>query len=257
MITATAILIAQLGLSLGADRGVTNIESNVQRIEKQTWQAVTWTMDGELVDPSGKIVPAARAASLNERATVVSNVTAGISAGIQQGLDELYAVTGNVPTVGMTLSFHMRPTPDREDLTFYKVAQGCYDGTNDIAVYHINHDMQGQTPILMKRYRDSQGNMAVVQGDWIDWKNDNITTNGYTGCKRMKFMRPEFARGFAVKPNPVVYFGAPDYPFSFGGAVVTVDGYQTFTGDWTNAVRRYVRHYEQGCLKQQTPIEEE
>lgn len=239
---------AQLGASV-----ITNIESNVKEVKRQTWQTVTYNQDGTFVDPSGQFLSSARSASLEERANIASNVLDGVNTGLTNALARVYAVTSNVPVTGYSLTFHMAPDTDRTNLTFYAAAKGT-DGNYDVDWVYCNYQL-ALTPKVQRRYRDVAGNEAYVDGEWVAWATDNVYTNGYPGCKRVRYLRPTWARGYAVRPKPHYRIGHPGLGFTFGGCAVTVNGQPTFTGYVTNRTTRLVKYYDNGVRKTVEPLE--
>jgi len=250
LLTVPFCAFAQLGASV-----VTNIESNARAVPRQTWQTVTYNADGTFVDPSGQFVSFAKSASLAERAAIASNVLDGVNAGLTNALNRLYAVTNQIPVTGYSLTFHMVPDTDRTNLTFYAVAKYT-DGNYDVDWVYCNYAL-GLQPKVQRRYRDVAGNVSYVDGEWVAWTTDNVTTNGFTGCKRLRFLRPEWARGYAVRPKHHYRIGHPELGFSFGGCVVTVNGEPTFTGYVTNLTTRLVKYYDNGVRKTVEPLEDD
>ena len=154
--------------------------------------------------------------------------------------------------LGIILGLTMNPGVGRTNIWFHAAAQSS-DGTNDVAWYYSSYALSAMPHIQRRYYGETQ--TTFVEGEWIDWKNDSITTNGYPNCKRVKFVRPEFARGVTLVPNPHAKIGSPNGGFDFGNAVVTVNGRLTFTGYVTNGTKRI--YFDNGVNKGEEDIEED
>lgn len=231
---------------------VTNIVSNVQTLKQWRRQYVLQDQYGELIEPSGTLLSHARGANMETTAASLTNITAAAFAGLTNGLERLWSVTNKIPDRGVTLALTMNPGVDRTNLWFYAAAQTS-DGTNDVAWYYSSYKLNTMPKIQRRYYGETE--TFYVEGEFIDWKNDNIETNGFSGCKRVRFTRPEFARGVTLVPNPHVKIGSPTHGFDFGGCVVTVNGRPTLTGYITNGVKRL--YFDNGIFKGEEDITEE
>nr|DAI55442.1 MAG TPA: hypothetical protein [Caudoviricetes sp.] len=235
-----------------ADITVTNINSNVQTLKQWRRQYVLLSDFGELVDPSGTLISHARGKNMEITAESLTNITAAAYSGMTNGLQRLWSVTNQIPEHGIILGLTMNPGVGRTNIWFHAAAQSS-DGTNDVAWYYSSYALSAMPHIQRRYYGETQ--TTFVEGEWIDWKNDSITTNGYPNCKRVKFVRPEFARGVTLVPNPHAKIGSPNGGFDFGNAVVTVNGRLTFTGYVTNGTKRI--YFDNGVNKGEEDIEED
>lgn len=252
LISLCAAAIVSLSYGETNKVSVTNFTSNVQTLKQWSRQYVLLSEDGELVDPSGVLVSHARGKNTEISALSLTNITASAFRGLQDGLQKLWSVTNKIPERGITVALTMNPGVDRTNIWFHVAAQSS-DGTNDVAWYYSSYALKAEPRIQRRYYGETE--TAFVDGTFIDWRNDNIETNGFPGCKRVLFKRPEFARDVTLVPNPHVRLGSPRLGFDFGNALVTVNGRETFTGYVTNGTKRI--YFDNGVHKGEEDIEQE
>ncbi|MGN0851866.1 MAG: hypothetical protein ACI4Q3_00655 [Kiritimatiellia bacterium] len=246
--------------SLAADNTATSYWSNVQSINRHQWQLVTYSDDGTFSDPSGQLVSSARSAADEQRVERAGLVTAAAANGLTNALAALVAVTGNVPERAISIGLHIPPGVNRKNLYLYAPKVET-DGTNDTFYVSMNFAL-GSVPKVSSRYESPAGDVAWVEGSWTRFYADdytvqeggkrvgNVYSGGctYYGCKRLVFKRPPFAYGIPVRFNRHLRIGHPDNGFSTAGCMVTVDGYETFTGVHTNVTRGVVKTFQSGAL---------
>lgn len=234
--------------------------SNVQPITRHKWQMVTYSPDGTFSDPSGQLVSASRSASNGQRAERAGLVTEGAARGLTNALAKLIAVTSRVPERAISISLNLPPSVNRMNLYLYAPKVET-DGTNDTFYVAVNYAL-GSVPKVASRYESPAGDLAWVEGTWPRFFADdytiqeggkrvgNVYSGGctYYGCKRLVFTRPAFAQGLPVRFNQHIRIGHPDQGFSTSGCMVTVDGYETFTGVHTNTTRGIVKTFQSGAL---------
>lgn len=237
----------------------TNLESDVVRTLGWRRSYVLKTGTGELVDPSGVLSSYAKMKTLEEIAADTTTLSSAAFAGMSQALNALYAQTNNLPTNGVSICFYMRPGVDRQNFWGFEAASHT-DGTNDLAWVYFSQSLNVPPKVTRRYYGEEQ--TAFVDGTFDDFQN-TVTTNGYTGCRLLRFTRPEFARGVLLVPNPVLGIGRPGSGLHLGSALVSVDGRDTLTGTLTNSVtavagtnRIETVRFANGALVEKTILEE-
>ncbi len=226
---------------------VTNLTSDAVRTKGWRRQYIMETSAHELIDPSGKVASTARAAAIAKVAEESTAIMEAAREGLDDAMEGLRAVTNRFPRDAVTLRLVVPPDGNRQSFWAHEAEQWT-DGTNDWALVWFSQELL-IPPSLSRRYRGEE-QTAYVDAEWPDW-SESVDTNGFEGCRLMKFVRPDWARGVPLSPNPAVGIGRPDVGLSFGGAIVTVDGRETFTGVVTNSVTAEgadVSRYDNGVL---------
>lgn len=212
---------------------VTNLDSNVVRTRQWRRHYIMKTGAGDLVDPTGALASYAKVATMDAVVSEITNVTTAAFNGMQSALGELYALTNSLPEVGCSLKLALLPDADRTNFWAYVAARST-DGTNDTAWVWFSQEL-ATPPKLTRRYW-GETETGWAEGEFPDGLGSPVTTNGFTGCHRVVYARPAFAKGVLLVPDDYVGIGAPGRGLSFASAIVTVDGRPTLTGLVTNSV---------------------
>ena len=237
------------------DAGKTNIVSNVATIKQWSRQYVFIDADGKLHDPSGQLVKFADEVGRQNRADNVLQVVEAAHAGMTNAMQRIYNMTNNVPTRGISLRFTMKPETERANFYAYIVNQTS-DGNVDTATYYFSHRLD-IPPKMQRRYRNGE-KTVFIEGEWVDYKPDGFTATDaqgvlWDGCNRIRFTRPDWAKGYPSRPNKHCTIGHPVSGLDFAGGMVFVDGLPTFTGYYTNGTERI--YFDNGAYKGKESIE--
>lgn len=223
---------AQLGETASV---VTNLDSNVESTKAWKRHYVMRSGAGEMIDASGALATYAKVKTMDAVLDDIDRVTTAAFAGMQSALDDLYALTNSLPTVGCSLKVALKPSTSRQNFWAYIAAQAT-DGTNDTAWVWFSQALE-TPPKMCRRYWGEETTMTV-DGEFPDGLESPVSTNGFSNCHRVVYARPAFAKGVLLVPDEYVGIGAPDRGIAFASAVVTVDSALTLTGEVTN--RTYV-----------------
>lgn len=208
-------------MCVAAQADSTNHVSGV--VLEKAWerQAVMATPDGRLMDESGTIAESVFFEASRAYLAAIEENISGLTAGVTGQIARLESVLDNTPTNGFSIAIDMPLYWTSGAPKIYAAAEAS-DGTNDVLWLYFSRDL-ARAPHITARY---EGIAATndVPGEWLSWAGDNVTTNGYRGCKRCRFQRPPFARGATIRGYPHVAFGLPGVGFDFGNCVIKVGG---------------------------------
>lgn len=212
---------------------VTNLDSNVVSTRQWKRHYIMRSGAGDLVDATGVLATYAKVKTMEAVLDDIEEVTTAAFQGMQAALDQLYALTNNLPDVGCSLKLALQPDSMRQNFWAYIAAQTT-DGTNDTAWVWFSQELE-TPPKLTRRYW-GETETGWAEGVFPDGLASPVSTNGFSGCHRVTYERPAFAKGVLLVPDEYLGIGAPDRGLSFASAIVTVDGKLTYTGLLTNSV---------------------
>lgn len=248
MITILAIILATVAPTAEDEKAVTNlvILSDVAEALGLSRQALLDGGNGKVIDRSGKVVSFADVVALNVLATNLNQITKAAHDGMTEAVEELEAVTNQVPSHAEHITLYLPSTSAPNNLMGEVISEGT-DGVTDWQIVRYS-----QTLVIPPNrhieycYLDT---VATVECVWDKWDKGALE-------HRCTFARPSVFQGKLIRSYAHDIFGGSK-GFDFGSALVTVDGKPTFTGVWTNSLTGAEYHFRNGVLQKQTKEIEE
>ena len=215
--------------------------SNVQTVRAWTRTHVIGLPGGRLLDASGSIADAQRAAAAEAAANESSNIVAGAAIGLTNALARLWSEAHhtNDYTGRLYISADLDSDPGYENVEAFRVSESIE--TNGTLHYYTHFTREiSVAPKTVWSFEVAPGVVYWAPGTT---STNNATTNvlGYA-CYDIVVKRPSAVGNAVIVCNKFLKFGAPDTPLDIPDAGLRIiSGSSTntpFTGDviYTNAV---------------------
>lgn len=243
---------------LGA--GETNRVVQSKVVRENAWKRDVVSTDGlgQIHNDRGLIAETAETAAVNDVADRASEIADAAREVMENSLEYVRGKTHLMSTNGFGIAIAFAPETDDVNIRGFVVKTETVDGT-DTQWVHYNREM-ALPPNRVVVFERNDGTVAKQKVTWEkpwDAAGTNLTVGGrsWSGLHRCTVERPSWAVGRACLDLPNETWGGED-GMNWGDMVLTHGDVPYYTGFVTNNEAGVVAHFDNGFLKELSPIGE-